>query len=328
MTIQTRPTLIHTLICISFAVTTAPLIGRDAPGMSRIKRAMEMSGQAAQATIKQLPSEKEKKQSTAATNKRRISHKTGSVSKRLFSELDYDALKASRDLLSAKHQRSTYIKYTEQLIKLCNNMQDRSELILELADALFDDGALEKSADQYATFSLFYPGHPRAEYALYRAVLSSFYRILSADRDQTKTKDTVEHADKFLKQTEFTAYRDEVKKVRAQCFERLIESELYVCDFYLKRQQINAIEQRLTAVRDNLLPEAPSMDAQVLAFQAQVNEEQDRIKNPAPKSSGFTLQLARSSKSKKKVKLARARTKSEPTRKKDSRASTHLARRF
>ena len=276
----TLMTRILTVFIIALLIPLS-IIGRDAPGVSRIKRAIALSEQAATATIKQLPTT-----ITRTTQKPKSKRKLNTPlarnlpKRKIFSEMGYADLKKSRDAIGSNKKNSSYIKYTEQLIKLCDDMHERATLILELADALFDDGKLEKAADQYATFNLFYPGHSKSEYALYRAVLASFYRILSNDRDQTKTSDTIDLANKFLKEKSFHAYHDEVKKIKGQCFERLIENELYICDFYLKGSRFKAVEQRLAAVKEKMLPEAPGMETKIVNLQAYLTLAKAGLYNP------------------------------------------------
>jgi len=188
--------------------------------------------------------------------------------RKTFKEMSYDELKEART--RHKPDTDTYVKYTERMATLCDEAAERAELILELADGLRVLGKLDTAAARYAEFSQFYPGHPKTEYALYRAVDCSFKRTRSFDRDQSKTLDTVELANSFLERQAFTEHRADVETIRMDCYAKLIASELNVCNFYLKADKIHAVERRLETVRTTMLQFAPSMETEVTAMTARL----------------------------------------------------------
>ena len=181
--------------------------------------------------------------------------------RKTFRDMSFDELKVART--NHKQHSDTYVKYTERMMTLCDEAAARAELLLELADGTRVLGKLDIAAARYTEFSQFYPGHAQTEYALYRAIDCSFKRTRSFDRDQSKTMDTIELANTFLERQAFETHRADVEQVRTACYERLIASELNVCDFYLKANKMHAVERRLETVRTTMLKFAPEMEKEV-----------------------------------------------------------------
>ena len=192
---------------------------------------------------------------------------------KVYTDMSFGELKDARHNLRYKHQLETFAKYSEQLLRLCENASERAEITLQLADAQFDAGRFDKASDNYNTFYQLYPGHSKTEYALYRAITSASMRILSADRDQTQTHETLELSQAFLERPLFTKYRKEVEKLRTDCYRRLLESELSICEFYIKRGNTKSAETRLSEAKTTLLPHVPDMEAAVASHEGKLNEE-------------------------------------------------------
>ena len=64
------------------------------------------------------------------------------------------------------------------MIPLCNDLQEKGNIILELADLYFDCGNLKDAELRYKEFYTFYPGNTSIEYAHYKAILCSFHTII------------------------------------------------------------------------------------------------------------------------------------------------------
>lgn len=194
--------------------------------------------------------------------------------KKTLSHMPYEELTIAKDRQLKAGNKDLAIKYIEQMMKLCNDVQILGELLLELSDLFFDLGNFQKSAMIYTEFTNLYPGNDKAEYALYRAILSTYYCTLETDRDQTQTEETVELADTFLEQTQFKQYHDEVRTIREQCYNKLAESEFNICSFYLNKGSYKAVDRRLQDLRDQWLQKLPDLEPHIIAFEADVAEKQ------------------------------------------------------
>src|SRR5205085_11210694 len=146
-----------------------------------------------------------------------------------------------------------------QMIKLCDDVTVIGEHLLEIADLLCLEGLFEKAAQKYAEYVALYPGGEKVEYALFKAIENSFACTLSNDRDQTKTEETLALAEAFLKQDHLNTYSSQVVEIRDKCYQKLAESELNICAFYVQRGRLKPAEKRLTTIRDTWLSKLPDI---------------------------------------------------------------------
>jgi outer membrane assembly lipoprotein YfiO len=192
-----------------------------------------------------------------------------------YLDMEYEQLVVAKDKQKAKENISATIKYLEQLLKMCNDVTLLAGHLLELGDVFFIDGQFQKSALIYNQYCALYPGSEKQEYALYRSIVSSFACILSYDRDQTKTEETVTLTELFLKQDHFKQYKEEVAQIQKQCHEQLAISECNVCTFYLNKGSLKAAEKRLTKIRSFWLPKLPTLEPEIIALEAQLAEKRE-----------------------------------------------------
>lgn len=191
-------------------------------------------------------------------------------SKKTISMMTYQELKEAKEKHKLAKDNDGVIIFIERMLKLCDDINEIADLMIELADLYYNQGNLEKAGRLYVDFEKLYPGNIHAEYALYRAILCTFYGILTIDRDQTKTQETVELTNKFLSRTIFTQYKKEIKDIRAQCYQKLIESELNICNFYLNKGSFKAVQKRLKNIRVSLLEHAPDMEVHILLCECEL----------------------------------------------------------
>jgi outer membrane assembly lipoprotein YfiO len=196
---------------------------------------------------------------------------------RTYMDMEYEQLVHAKDIQKANGNTTATIKYLEQLLKISTDITLLSQHLLELADALFDDKQFQKSAFVYNQYCALYPGSEKQEYALYRSIVSSFACILSIDRDQSKTEETLALTELFLKEEHFNIYRTEVMQVQKQCYEHLAASECNICTFYLNKGSLKAVEKRLSRMRSFWLPKLPTLEPEIIAFEAQVAEKKNLL---------------------------------------------------
>jgi outer membrane assembly lipoprotein YfiO len=167
-----------------------------------------------------------------------------------FRTMTFDELAARKDELLQENDYYTATKYLEKMVSLCPDLQKLAFLMLELADAHFERGELTKAEKYYKEFRLMYPGHNRIEYASYKAILCSFYQTLQADRDQTKTQETLELTEQFLKRKDiFTTYATEAENIQMQCHQKQFTSNVAIIQDYINRGRTKSAEHRLEQIR-------------------------------------------------------------------------------
>lgn len=196
---------------------------------------------------------------------------------RTYMDMEYEQLVKAKDAQKASGNLPSTIKYLEQLLKLTTDITQVATHLLELADTLFEDKQFTKSAFVYNQYCALYPGSEKQEYALYKSIMSSFACILSIDRDQSKTEETLALTELFLKQDLFKAYREEVMQVQKQCYEHLAASECSICTFYLNKGSLKAAEKRLKNLRTSLLPKLPTLEPEIIALEAQMTDQKTML---------------------------------------------------
>src|SRR4030095_9035076 len=230
-------------------------------------------------TLPSTESPSYKKRMRKQNNKRKKEKKI-----RTYQDMNYQELLAAKDRHIANNATTLAIKYLEQAMKLCNDITKLAEHLLELADLFFLDSQFHKAAHIYTEFATLYPGNDKMEYALYRAICSSYACILPSDRDQTKTEETVGLTEIFLLQDHFIIHKEEVKQIQMQCYQQLATSECNVCYFYLTRERFTAAEKRLAKIRATWLPKLPAIETEIIALEEQLVAKKEaaellRLKN-------------------------------------------------
>lgn len=183
-------------------------------------------------------------------------------------DMTYEEIQEAKDGLLKKKNYFVAIKYQERMIALCDNLNEREQLLLEYADTLFIYGKHQKAGTMYHEFASLYPGSEHAEYALYRAILCSAQDILEPDRDQTATYATLELADKFLTRADiFQKHAADVEVIRERCYKNLVNSELNVCVYFKNSGKYKQAQRRLDALRTDWAIKLPIVEPQILAFE-------------------------------------------------------------
>lgn len=128
-----------------------------------------------------------------------------------ISQSGYAELQEVKEIHKAAKNWDLASKYLHRMIVLCDNINEKAILIIELADILFLQQKYDDAIKWYTEFTQLYPGNKHLEYASYKAIVCSSKKILSSDRDQSPTEKTLELTDTFLKRSDiFQKYRQEV----------------------------------------------------------------------------------------------------------------------
>jgi outer membrane assembly lipoprotein YfiO len=164
--------------------------------------------------------------------------------------MDFDELeKCKKDCLEAGDKKAA-IKYLDRMAQIKTDLEDLKGIMLELAQLLFEIEDYKRASEMYNKFVLLYPGCDEVELSMYKAIFSMSKLMLDAEHDQTKTVETKELAQEFLDRSSFTHHRKEVEAIVAQCEERLLESEINIFNFYIKRGNFVAAQTRLANIKE------------------------------------------------------------------------------
>ena len=177
-----------------------------------------------------------------------------------FGEPDY-ASEASTNLKrgdealdSSQYQLAE--KYYEYVKTKFPFLEASRQAELRLADVSFERELWSEAADRYTAFVKLHPTHQKVDYAAYRAALSHYRDIPSdwfmlppsSEKDQTQVRAAWEALSDFTRTYTQSQYLEDAKKKQADIRDRLVRHEVYVADFYEKRDRWSAAASRLETV--------------------------------------------------------------------------------
>jgi outer membrane protein assembly factor BamD len=144
-------------------------------------------------------------------------------------------------------------KYFEHIRTKYPYLEAANEAELKLADLDFAQEKYAEAREKYQNFIKLHPTHPKVDYAAYRGALSHFEDIPSdffllppsTEKDQTEVQAALRSLNEFIRQYPDSQYIPEAKQKMEQTRQRLAEHELYVANFYAKRERWKAVAQRL-----------------------------------------------------------------------------------
>ena len=131
---------------------------------------------------------------------------------------------------------------------------------MKIAEAYYRAERYVEAATAYEDFLKQHPDHERTEEALYRLGMSYYQQILSADRDQTATRNALVTFQTVIKRFPQSTHLQEARDYAARCRDRLAEHELYVGRFYLRTNHPAAAIPRLQGLLKDY-PNANDRDA-------------------------------------------------------------------
>lgn len=198
--------------------------------------------------------------------------------RKLLSEMTFDEVIVSKDRVMAGKNYTGALKYIERALRLSDDINETEKLLLEYADTLYACDRYEKASRSYNEFANLYPGSDKVEYALYQAVVCSSKLILDAERDQSKTHETIELADQFLQRADiFIEYKKKVEDIKQECMRTLAQSEFSVCNSFITRYEYAQAQYRLDGIRKDWLTQLPDLEPEILMLECTVAEKQNKI---------------------------------------------------
>lgn len=163
-----------------------------------------------------------------------------------FSDLTFEELEHNKMVyLESDADKDVLTKNLERMLSLCKEQHKICNLRLELADLYFNSNKLDKAANCYKEFVKNYPGNDKAEYCSYQEIVSLFNQTLDPDRDQGKTKEALKLSQDFIKKGTDKEYIKKVKEIIRKCNKKLLEAEINIFYFYLRKKNFKATQKRL-----------------------------------------------------------------------------------
>ena len=177
-----------------------------------------------------------------------------------FGEPDYASeastnLKRGDEALESS-QYQVAEKYYEYVKTKFPFLEAAKQAELRLGDVSYERQLWTEAADRYTAFVKLHPTHPKVDYAAFRAAMAHYQDMpgdwflipASYEKDQTQVRAAYNSLNDFVKMYPDSQYAPEAKKDLAEVRKRLAEHEIYVADFYEKRDRWSAAASRLETV--------------------------------------------------------------------------------
>jgi outer membrane protein assembly factor BamD len=141
----------------------------------------------------------------------------------------------------------------------------------KIADAQYAGGQTIEAIAGYENFLKQHPGHPQTREILVRLGKAHLSEMLSADRDQTATRNALAAFEEVQRNYPDPKDKDEIDALIRKCRDRLAENELYIARFYLKTERYEPARARLEHLRRSYpefsrMPEAEFLLAKAYYF--------------------------------------------------------------
>ena len=167
-------------------------------------------------------------------------------------------LKKGNEALEGKNfvEAAKYFEFTRTKFPF---LEASKEAELKLADCSYEQEKYVEARDRYQNFARLHPTHPKVDYAAFRAAETHFKDIPSdffllppaIEKDQVELKGALIALNEFARLYPKSEYVERAQKISADVRRRLARHELYVAEFYARREKWPAVINRLTVVRKN-----------------------------------------------------------------------------
>ncbi len=197
-----------------------------------------------------------------------------------FSNMPYDELKVAKNKAVEGKHFDIAAKYLERMITLCEKVNEKAQLIIELANIHFSQKEYDDAKKWYQEFERLYPGNQLIEQAKKQIILCSKQTILSSDRDQAPTEETLRLAKEYLVRDSFTLYRKEVAAIQKECENILAQADCGITEFYIKQGNFSSASRRIKHIRTAWLEKVPEVAITLAHLEIQLGAEWKDFKVP------------------------------------------------
>ncbi|MEW6428961.1 MAG: outer membrane protein assembly factor BamD [Thermodesulfobacteriota bacterium] len=127
---------------------------------------------------------------------------------------------------------------------------------LKMADCKYYLKEYDTAAGLYAEFEDNHPTNEAIPYVMFQIGMCHFRKIDTIDRDPAGANDAIEAFNRLLRSYPVSPYTQEASDRIARARNFLAQHELYVANFYLRKEEFKQAERRLDYLIENY-PESP-----------------------------------------------------------------------
>lgn len=171
--------------------------------------------------------------------------------KKLIKDMSEQELVETLAYAKTTQDNEFIFKVFHALLSQSPNQNNLKNYKIDLADYCFKIKDYEKAVYTYEDFVTLYPGSQEAEYAQYKAIISSFLLCLEPCCDQSITQKTIFMIEEFQKKAKNELFIQETKEIFTKCRQKLFEHEVHVFEHYLKQKQFKSSEHRYKYIEEN-----------------------------------------------------------------------------
>lgn len=116
---------------------------------------------------------------------------------------------------------------------------------MHIADIYFARESYIEAQSAYQVFRELHPTHPEVDYVVFRLGLSCFNQLPSSiDRDLTIANKAIAYFEELSRSYPQSKYLAEAKQKHAEARQMLAKKEIYIADFYFKKEQFDSALKR------------------------------------------------------------------------------------
>lgn len=113
-----------------------------------------------------------------------------------------------------------------------------TESKMRIADIHYKREEFVEAQAAYQSFKELHPSHPQSDYVTYRLAMSFFNQLpATSDRDLAVAERAILYFDEVQQSFPRSSYAKEAAENKAKALKMLAEKELYIGDFYFKREK-------------------------------------------------------------------------------------------
>lgn len=164
------------------------------------------------------------------------------------------------------------IRYLEAMILKAPSPEAVAELRYKLGQCYAEEKKWKNAEQEYEKSTQLAPGSTQAEQAFFQQIVSSFEQVLVPNRDQTKTHETLELANRFLTQHENSMYAPAVKEIAMKCKTLIaMKEQLIIQDQVTRKDYLSALG-RIEEMKKKHAEDFPDLISQLVPYEQQIPE--------------------------------------------------------
>lgn len=199
------------------------------------------------------------------------------VPQKNIKHMDIEEACNARDYYRSIQDKELLMKSLERIVALSTDYELTDKALLELADLKLQEGNLEVAQKLYGEYNALYPGSAERERAWYNEILAHYRHRTTPDRDQSRTRTTVNLTKRFLEEFSQNSYTENVRDIRRSCYKLLLKHELLNIQFYMHNylyqenlKMLDAARRRLVYIAQEILSSLASEYASLPLIQDQI----------------------------------------------------------